>query len=125
MADSSTHATSLYPLDKNRKLLSGMSMLQLVQQGLLIGWPISERRDAQGTVYKLFRIFSDDGDFIDVEYVVIFVFCTCDSFVHACVRLSVALHAGTKSTTHSNPPDSSQLPANMPLLVRKQTNKEI
>lgn len=38
-----------YPLDKNREL-------------------ISEQKDVDGTLYKTFRLFSNDGEFIDVEY---------------------------------------------------------
>jgi len=44
----SNKVESLYPLDKNRKLLS-------------------ERQDPNGSTYKIFRLFANDGDSIDIE----------------------------------------------------------
>jgi len=45
---SNLEVESFYPLDKNRKL-------------------ISERKDPDGAIYKVFRLFSKEGDHIDIE----------------------------------------------------------
>jgi len=47
----SVEDNEVYPLDKNRTLLS-------------------EKTDTDGTVYKTFRLFAKNGDSVDVEYVI-------------------------------------------------------